>query len=119
VRERVCALDELASGAPRAVQVGRRSLVLVRKPDGSVRALNDRCPHHGAKLSLGQVLEKVVDDGRGYALSADELVLRCPWHSYEFDVDTGRCLVEPERVRVRAYTVHVENGDVYVELQRG
>ena len=32
-------------------------------------------------------------------------MLRCPWHQYEYDLETGRCLADPERLRVRTYRV--------------
>ncbi len=114
----VCALDDLQVDLPRAVSAGRHSLVLVRTRDGAIYALNDRCPHHGARLSFGPVLERVDACGRDYALRAGEYVLRCPWHSYEFELATGRCLVDPARMRVRTYPVDVRDGQVYVSLGR-
>jgi nitrite reductase/ring-hydroxylating ferredoxin subunit len=116
VRIAVCALEELAPGVPRAVSAGRRSLVLVRTPDGEIHALNNRCPHRGAKLSFGPVLQKVTASGRDYELVAGEYVIRCPWHSYEFDLPTGQCLVDPTNVRVRTYPVEVADGQVYVTV---
>lgn len=112
----VCSLEDLHPGVPRAVGVGRRSLVIVRTPGGTVHALNDRCPHHGARLSFGPVLEKVTATGRDYELLPEEYVIRCPWHSYEFDLPTGRCLVDPDRMRVRTYPVEVADGRVYVTI---
>jgi nitrite reductase/ring-hydroxylating ferredoxin subunit len=116
VRVAVCSLDELPIGTPRGFETGRRSVVLVRTADGEVYALNNRCPHRGARLSLGPVLEKVVSRGRDYDLAPGEYVIRCPWHSYEFDLPTGYCLVDPSRMRVRTYPVEVEAGQVYLTV---
>ena len=31
-------------------------------------------------------------------------ILRCPWHQWPFEIETGRCLVDP-KVRVKTYPV--------------
>jgi nitrite reductase/ring-hydroxylating ferredoxin subunit len=101
MRHRVCAAGALAPGEKRAVEVGRRHVVVVCAADGSYHALVDVCPHQGARLSAGPLLDDV---------------LRCPWHNFGFDVRTGRSVLEPDRYRVRAYEVTVEDGEVVVEL---
>ena len=70
-------------------------VVLYRKPDGSVAALEDRCPHRFAPLSMGKVIR---DD-----------VVQCPYHGLEFN-STGACVHNPHgtkhipsRARVRSY----------------
>lgn len=76
---------------------------------GSFVALRNRCPHQGAPLCLGLILDRVAAE-RPYALSFedDQEVIKCPWHGWEFDVRTGRSVFNPHRVRVRAYEVTVE-----------
>lgn len=109
-------LDELPHGELRAAQVGRVSLVLARKPDGSVRALHDRCPHMAARLSNGEFGPMVIGHDPGtYSYSLDTMVIRCPWHRYEFDVDTGRCPADPERSRIRVYDVAIEDGMIVID----
>jgi 3-phenylpropionate/trans-cinnamate dioxygenase ferredoxin subunit len=39
-------------------------------------------------------------------------VIRCPWHGWEFDLESGRSLLEPDRYGLRTYRVTVEDGDV-------
>jgi nitrite reductase (NADH) small subunit len=34
-------------------------------------------------------------------------ILRCAWHGWEFDIETGQTLVDP-RVRAQTYPVTVE-----------
>lgn len=41
-------------------------------------------------------------------------ILRCPWHSLEFDLTTGACLAYPRR-RIRTYAVKVEAGKVVLK----
>ena len=48
----------------------------VANHEGRLHALEDRCPHAGALLSTGSIV-----DGR----------LVCPWHGREFELSSGRC----------------------------
>lgn len=78
--------------------------------------LRDRCSHQGARLSCGRLLQRVDGDRVGaYALQDDDFVIRCPWHGYEFDLETGHCLADAKRARVKAYAVVVEDGIVYID----
>ena len=43
-------------------------------------------------------------------------VVVCPWHGWEFDVQTGRSLCDPQKTRVRSYVTRVEHGRVFVEM---
>ncbi len=48
-----------------------------------------------------------------YVYGREGEILRCAWHGWEFEIETGRSLVDP-RVRARTYAVEVEDGEVYV-----
>ena len=85
--------------------------VLVR---GEIRGVRNRCPHHGGPLCLGKVEERLTGGPGAYDL-ADEAVLRCPWHGWEFDPATGTCLDDPS-LRVAVYPAKAENGRVLLDL---
>ena len=107
---------DLGPGEMRDVRVGGVSIVVLRKRDGSYRALRNRCSHQGGALSDGRLEPMVEGDRPGqYRESPDRDVVRCPLHQFEFDADTGLSPADPERVRVRAYPVTVAGGRVYVE----
>jgi nitrite reductase/ring-hydroxylating ferredoxin subunit len=109
-------LETFELGSRRSVTVAGIDILVVRTKDGRLRALRNRCPHAGARLSYGRVLSMVVSrDGADYALHDSVVGIRCPWHALEFDLDTGRCFADPERYRVRPYKLTVENGIVYLE----
>jgi nitrite reductase/ring-hydroxylating ferredoxin subunit len=115
VKHEVCDEDDLEPGQMRSVMVGTLAVTLIRKADGSFSALRDRCPHRGAPLSKGLLQRQVHGDAVGIHELRSNVIVRCPWHGYEFDVDTGLCPAEPDRVRVKAYSVTVENGKVMLE----
>lgn len=92
--------DDLSK--PQAVSLLGRSLVLWQAQDLTVSLFNDRCPHRGAQLSLGQV--------RGDAL-------QCPYHGWQFGAQ-GQCqhipsqpdFVPPASAAVRSHPLQSAHG---------
>jgi nitrite reductase/ring-hydroxylating ferredoxin subunit len=115
VRETRLPLAEAPSeGAVRIVDVGGHRVGLYRV-GAELHALADRCPHRGAPICAGRVVTPIeVRDG-SLELGTRGSVLRCPWHKWEFEIATGRCLVD-DRLRVRRYAVEVDGDDVVVSL---
>jgi nitrite reductase/ring-hydroxylating ferredoxin subunit len=103
---------ELAPGQLRSADVGGVAVVVIRTPSGSLYALRDVCPHLGAPLSSGFLARAVDSDAVGTYRLSDDWVVHCPWHGHEFSVSTGRCVADPQRIRVRAYRVDVEDGTI-------
>jgi 3-phenylpropionate/trans-cinnamate dioxygenase ferredoxin subunit len=67
-------------------------------------------------LGAGQLTSLTISDEPGnYELAKHGEVLRCPWHSFDYDVTTGQCVSDP-RLRVKTYPVHIEDGYVLVDL---
>ncbi|HWI12279.1 MAG TPA: aromatic ring-hydroxylating dioxygenase subunit alpha [Burkholderiaceae bacterium] len=94
--------------APMAVHLLDEPLVLWRDAAGAVHAFVDRCPHRGARLSLGCV--------RGGELE-------CPYHGWRFE-GSGRAVaipalpgfVPPPAHRVAAHAVREHCGLLWVRL---
>lgn len=99
--------------SPVAAVLLEHDLVLWRDRGGAVRVWDDVCPHRGARLSSGRVL----DDG---------LRLACPYHGWQFGVD-ARCVAipalpgfePPPGHRARARDALERNGLVWVRLAGG
>lgn len=66
---------------PGAFRLGGRALAVYRDLTGTVRAVEDRCPHRRLPLSMGRLTE----DGS----------IQCPYHGWSFDGATGRCTAIP------------------------
>lgn len=112
--EDVGSLAELERAGRVVARVGGREVGVVRdEASGALHGVRNRCPHHGGPLCLGTVEERVTGEPGSYALSGRS-VLRCPWHGWEFDLETGRCVDEPS-LRAAVYPVRVEDGRVLVE----
>jgi nitrite reductase (NADH) small subunit len=112
--EDVGSLADLERAGRLVARVGGREVGVVRdKASGVLHGIRNRCPHHGGPLCLGTVEERLTGEPGRYALSGRS-VLRCPWHGWEFDLETGRCVDEPS-LRAAVYPVRIEDGRVLVQ----
>ena len=46
--------------------------------------------------------------------SEERCVVVCPWHDFEFDLETGLSPCEPDRLRIKTYRAKLEMGKVVV-----
>jgi 3-phenylpropionate/trans-cinnamate dioxygenase ferredoxin component len=100
---RVCALDEIAPGTHRTVDVGKVKVCVVRIGD-DVYAINDRCSHEDYSLCEGEIWE-------------EEREIECWKHGSTFSLLTGEPQSLPATKPVPVYEVAVdENGDVVVTV---
>jgi nitrite reductase (NADH) small subunit len=74
--------------------------ICIANIDGAYSAMDNVCPHRGGPLGQGMIEHgKVV----------------CPWHAWAWDPKTGATELDSS-MRVRIYSVKVENEDVMVEV---
>jgi nitrite reductase (NADH) small subunit len=112
----VGALDEFPEWRMRVLRIEGREIGVVRLR-GRIYALRNACPHQSGPLCAGMVLERVVAEGAGrVGVDRDHPVVTCPWHGWEFDLATGRCLTD-RRLRAAAYPVEVRDGRVLLETR--
>jgi nitrite reductase/ring-hydroxylating ferredoxin subunit len=108
----VARVEELPPGERKVVEVAGRSIG-VFNVRGEYFALRNRCPHQGGPLCLGKTWGLVTGDLPGqFELSRKGEILACPWHGWEFDMRTGQSWCDPQKLRVRAYEVTVEQGEM-------
>ncbi|MGI8713962.1 MAG: Rieske (2Fe-2S) protein [Solirubrobacteraceae bacterium] len=106
---------DLLPGQRRIVDIDGRS-VGVFNIAGRIHALHNRCPHKGARLCEGRVCGTTLPTDRyAFQYGRDGELVRCPWHGWEFDIATGQALADT-KVRVRAYPVDVEDGQVVITI---
>ena len=73
--------------------------VAVLKTTAGLRACQNVCPHAGGSLGEGAVEGEAVT---------------CPLHGWQFDLQTGKCMNEPDN-DIKIYPVEVEEGKVYIK----
>lgn len=103
------ALSSDVQQGPVGVRLLDEDLVLWRDAEGVANAFVDRCPHRGARLSLGR-----VNEGN----------LECPYHGWQF-ADSGQCVkvpavpsfTPPPQHCVKSFGVQEACGLIWVQLQ--
>ncbi|WP_166830254.1 Rieske (2Fe-2S) protein [Thalassoroseus pseudoceratinae] len=98
-RVRIAGVSEIPPGTSREFAVSGR-VVAVFNVDGVVHAMDGVCPHAGGPLGEGQLNGNIVT---------------CPWHGWQFDVETGRHCLNPNLVHA-IFAVSIEGEDIYLEL---
>ena len=97
--------DELPAGEVRPLKYFGQHLVLFRTEGGEAKVLDAYCPHLGAHLGQGGVVEGET--------------LRCPFHAWRFD-GSGQCTEIPyatkipPKAKVPCWSVREVNGMVHV-----
>ncbi len=106
----VCPAAELPPGSSRLVRTDEGRSIAVFNVNGTYYALGTLCPHQGGPLqaskATGTTRTRVTPDGFEAEWVREGEIVRCGWHLYEFEIATGRALVDPG-LRVATYPVYV------------
>jgi nitrite reductase/ring-hydroxylating ferredoxin subunit len=87
--------------------------------DGRYYAYRNLCVHQGGPACEGLLMAKVEDvvhadkTTHGQRFSTDEIHFVCPWHGYEYDLQTGEAVAD-RRKKLRKYEVIKKGDSVYV-----
>src|SRR5438552_14251302 len=95
----VARASDLAQYRGLTIRIGLREVALFKIGE-QVFALDGRCPHRGGSLGEG--------------IFENESVF-CPLHGWQFDVKTGACMDNPERLAT-CLPVRVVDGQIQVQL---
>lgn len=91
--------DEVSLGKVCGFDIAGK-FVAMANVSGKVCAFNGICLHQGGPLGEGDLVGQVVV---------------CPWHSWAYDVTTGKLVGNPE-VGVETYPVEVRGDDIFVDV---
>ncbi|MDX8149580.1 bifunctional 3-phenylpropionate/cinnamic acid dioxygenase ferredoxin subunit [Lentzea sp. BCCO 10_0061] len=98
---RACALMDLPPGEAVRI-VGSHAPIAVFNAEGAIYAIDDTCTHQDASLSEGWL---------------EGCFVECPLHAASFDLRTGEASCPPAKRPVKTYSVHVNDGEVYVDVE--
>jgi nitrite reductase/ring-hydroxylating ferredoxin subunit len=116
VKKVICEASALDRGQMVSGKLGPMPIVVIRTEDGSLYGLLDKCLHQGGRLSRGKLMEATdCDPGTcGYRIVPGRVIVKCPWHGYEYDVKTGSTLFDADK-RLRTFKVSEEDGQIVAE----
>ena len=120
VRHRAGRSDGIPEKGRLVVDVGEKTVGIFRV-NGRLFAYENTCPHMGGPVCQGLIIpavREVLNDRQvstGYRFDESEMRIVCPWHGYEFSIETGS---HPGKasIRLRQVPVDEEGGEVYVTL---
>jgi nitrite reductase (NADH) small subunit/3-phenylpropionate/trans-cinnamate dioxygenase ferredoxin subunit len=97
----VARVGDIPEGQGRSFAVNG-TMVGVFLSEGRYLAINDFCPHMGASLADGSVVNDSV---------------MCPWHAWRFSLRDGTWLDNSKsNIRTACYDVRVQNGEIQVAV---
>ena len=100
------------------VVVNGREIVVLRHGDRFL-AYENLCLHMGGPVAEGILIPKVeaiiADDGSqlGERFNQDEMHIVCPWHGWEYDLESGEFMGN-RRWKLRKFETERRGDDVYV-----
>lgn len=95
----IAPLDQLPEDEGFLFRSGPHQVAIFRQGD-EVYAIDNVCPHAGASLAQGYTEGQTV---------------ACPWHCWEFDLTTGKCITV-EGMDLDTFEISIVNGMVKIEL---
>lgn len=94
-------IAELAPQIPKLVEVGGKQLLVLQTETG-MHVVSAVCPHRGAPLIEGFVVEGTIV---------------CPWHRSIFELETGAPLCGPCGQPLAVFSPVIRDGLIYIESE--
>ena len=94
-------IQDIPRGEGRCLSLDGWQIAIFHLEDGSVRAVDQHCPHRGGPLSDGLV-------------GKDSVI--CPLHNWRIDLRTGM-VAGQEGEKVKTYAVRVEQDEIFLEVR--
>ena len=116
---RVGDVADFHPGVFRVVVVRGREIGVLRT-DERFFAVHNSCPHQGAAICEGMVSRGTMVSSKPhqYSYVHDRTILLCPWHRWEFDLETGRTVGDISKKRLATYPVEIVDEGVFLRLPR-
>ena len=113
----VAKLTDIADGDYRIFAFDNIEVGIFRA-GSKVLAYENVCPHAGGPVCQGKIFNQVEEaltpdkKSAGLRFSKRRHIV-CPWHGYEYDLETG-CHPGDPTVRLTAVKVEVRGGQIYI-----
>lgn len=112
--------DDISEGERIVVQLKGREIGIFNV-DGEFYAYTNWCAHQGGPCCEGNLTGTVYGEYDRDTLeqtlewSDEDKILNCPWHGWEYEIDTGKCLSR-EGIRLPRHEVEVRGEEIIVHF---
>jgi nitrite reductase/ring-hydroxylating ferredoxin subunit len=97
----VAKVGDLEEGKAKVCQAGGTPVALILCA-GTYRALGNVCRHRGGPIGEGHI-------------DTHERTVTCPWHGWQYDVETGQAKLNP-MAKLAVYPVEVVGNEIRVTV---
>lgn len=112
----VGAINQIPKGRALITEINGVSIGIFQE-NGQLFAVRNVCPHKQAPICKGTVCGTMLpSDPKEFEFGLEGKVLRCPWHGWEFDLQTGESLFGISQRKVKTYPVELKDDMIYVDM---
>lgn len=114
-------ISEILEDRPFLVETEGFAIGIVRVKD-RLYGFENRCCHQGGPVCLGDIygrMEPVLGPNNellGERMNNEARRLVCPWHGWEYDLETGECVTD-RNLKLKKIPVHRRGDEVYIEWE--
>lgn len=109
-------VDELSESQPKIIEIDGISIGIIYN-SGNYYAIRNTCPHKNGPICKGTVRGTMLpSDPQEYKYGMKEQVIACPWHGWEFDLETGKGLFGNDR-KLKKYSIEINDDKIYIEIK--
>jgi nitrite reductase (NADH) small subunit len=111
---------DMPEGARNMVEHEGRQIGIIRAK-GKLHAFLNICPHQGGPVCDGLLVHRVEEiiaadkTYQGMRFSETDLHIVCPWHGWEFNIETGKCAGDGKH-GLKRFKIAERDGAVYVVI---
>lgn len=95
---KVASLNQIPKNRGLCIKINNKAIALFAYQE-KIYAMDHLCPHQLGPLSEGMQYENIVI---------------CPWHGWQFDIQSGETVMGGEGVKT--YPVEIQGSDIYLAL---
>lgn len=110
-------VDEIAECQPKIIEIEGISIGIIYT-NGNYHAIRNVCPHKQGPICKGDVRGTMLPTNpQEYMYGMEEQVIVCPWHGWEFDLETGEGLFSINDRKLKKYSIEINDDKIYVEIK--
>src|SRR5690625_740392 len=109
-------VEEVTENQPKIIEIDGVSIGVIYN-NGDYHAIRNVCPHKHGPICEGTVRGTMLPSNpKEYEYGMEEQIIVCPWHGWEFDLETGKGLFGNDR-KLKKYSLEINDDKIYDEVK--